>query len=112
LAGTGTRSMLIPWARCSVSGDYRQKATKQVSCCPLVSQGTALKSPLHKDWIEETKFLTFTCWWLKVYCPMPFSLGSVGWNSLSSSPHYFSSLIKWVPSGLFEEYFVFMICCL
>jgi hypothetical protein len=44
LAGTGTRSMLSPWARCSVSGDYRQKATKQVSRCPLVSQGTALTS--------------------------------------------------------------------
>lgn len=73
LAGTGTCSLLIPWTRCSVAGNYRLKAAKrEASCCPLVSHGTALTPSIHKEWMEETKCLTFTCSWLKVCCPVPF----------------------------------------
>lgn len=66
LARTGIGSLLISWARCSVSGFNREKAAKrEMSCCPLVSQGTTLTSSLHKDCSEDTKFLIFTCCWLK-----------------------------------------------
>lgn len=60
--------------------------------------------------MEKTKCLTFTCSWLKVCCPVPFSLSLVGCNSLPSNPPYSSSPIKWAPSGLFYEYFVVMMC--